>query len=111
MGYKLTENALCGQNRRYRGTGGVSQENHGHGFRPAFLDTETGAIYRSCYADGRPAPLHLLDGLPQSLVLTRASCGRVTEVKAPVIAGFALGGRFYTRDEAARHVTAAAQAA
>jgi len=111
MGYALTQNELRGQSRRYRGTGGVSQENHRQGFRPAFLDRETGVIYRSCYADGRPAPFHLLDGLPHALVLTRASCGRVTEVKASVIAGFALGGQFYNREEAARLVTADAQAA
>ena len=55
--------------------------NQGHGFRVAFRDAETGIIYGSCYADGRPAAVHLLDGLPESLVLARAVDGRVAVVK------------------------------
>jgi hypothetical protein len=57
------------QNRAFRGTGGVSAENRALGFAPAFLDTQTGAVYRACFADGRPAPMHLLEGLPPTLVV------------------------------------------
>lgn len=51
-------------------------------FPPAFLETETGVVYASCYADGRRAPFHLLDGLPNELVLERDPTGRVAAVKA-----------------------------
>ena len=72
MKQEFTVSALQRQRRRYRGSVGISQMNQGYGFRAAFRDAETGIIYGSCYADGRPAPVHLLDGLPVSLVLARA---------------------------------------
>src|SRR5919106_722854 len=97
----LTRQLLQCENRIYRGSGGISQENRGYGFRPAFLDTETGEIYPSCFTDGRPAPCHILDGLPQDVVAVRAPSGRVMAVKSSVISGFVRGGRFYTREQAA----------
>ena len=100
----FTEYALQRQQRRYHGTAGISQLNQGYGFRPAFMDTETGIVYGSCYADGRPAPMHLLEGLPDTLLLARAPGGRVTTVKDSVVAGFVRDGRFYTRDKAAQIV-------
>ena len=83
--------------------------NQGHGFGAAFRDAETGSIYGSCYADGRPAAVHLLDGLPESLVLARAVDGRVTVVKKTVVAGFVRNGRFYTREEAVQSVATEAE--
>ena len=100
----FTEYTLQRQQRRYHGTAGISQLNQGYGFRPAFRDTETGIVYGSCYADGCPAPMHLLEGLPDTLLLARAPGGRVTAVKNSVVAGFVRDGRFYTRDEAAQIV-------
>jgi hypothetical protein len=100
----FTEYALQRQQRRYHGTAGISQLNQGYGFRPAFMDTETGIVYGSCYADGRPAPMHLLEGLPDTLLLARAPGGRVTTVKDSVVAGFVRDGRFYTREKAAQIV-------
>jgi hypothetical protein len=98
--------AVLGQeNLAFRGKGGVSQENRSSGFRPAFLDAETGEVFASCYAGGQPAPFHLLDGLPEKLVLARNAGGRVAEVKSSVTSGFVRDGRFYTRDQAARAVT------
>ena len=101
----FTRRDLRRENHSYRGTGGLSQKNGCCGFSPAFLDTETGIIYHSCFADGRPAPLHLLDGLPEELILTRVPDGRVTAVKGSIIAGFVQSGRFYTREEAAQTFT------
>lgn len=89
------------ENETYRRTGGVSAECKDQGFRPAFCDLQTGQVYPSRFGDGRPAPFHLLDGLPAELVLARLEGGRVTAVKSSVISGFELGGRFYSRDEAA----------
>ncbi len=88
------------QNRRYRGSGGVSAENRGAGFRPAFLDSRTGLVYLSRFPDGSPAPVHLLDGLPSELVVRRTAAGRVAAVGDSVVAGFVRDGRFLTRNEA-----------
>lgn len=97
----LTLRRLKDHSRRYAGTGGRSEENHSTGFRPAFLDVDTAKVYESRFADGRPAPVHLLDGLPDEVVVERASSGRVVAVKASMIAGFVRAARFYSREEAA----------
>jgi hypothetical protein len=70
------------------------------------MDLETRAVYPSCFADGRRAPFHILDGLPDELVLARSACGRVAAIKPSVISGFVRAGLFYTRDEAAALVEA-----
>ena len=101
MGMALTEAILGRENREFFGSGGRSQENHAYGFRPAFMDTQTRAVYASCFADGRPAPFHLLDGLPDDVVLDRQPSGKVVSVKESVVSGFVLDGCFLTRDEAA----------
>jgi len=102
MGLSMSEQVLQRENAEFQGTGGRSQENGSLGFRPAFRDEETGMVFPACFADGRPAPFHLLDGLPQSVVLTRTEGGRVTSVKASIVSGFTLAGVFYTREAAAR---------
>ena len=84
-----------------RGTGGVSAENRHVGFVPAFLETRTGSVYPCAFADGRPAPFHLLDGLPDQLVVARDRYGAPSQVVGTVVAGFLLESRFYTRDQAA----------
>ena len=100
----ITEQSLRKENIQHLGTGGRSEENAGLGFRPAFYDFATQRIYPSLFADGRPAPCHLLDGLPDELVADRTPAGRVTSVKATVISGFVRNGYFYTRTAAARAV-------
>lgn len=104
MGMALTEAILGRENREYSGSGGRSQENHTLGFRPAFMDTQTRTVYVSCFADGQPAPFHLLDGLPDDVVLCRQPSGKVVSVKASVVSGFVFEGDFLTRDEAAARV-------
>ncbi|MBV1789859.1 GAF domain-containing protein [Marinobacterium sp. D7] len=99
---RLTLSELREQNRLFSGSGGVSEENRALGFRPAFYDFETGDIHLSRFANGKEAPMHLLDGLPEALVAARQKNGRVTEVKPGVITGFVLHGQFYTREQAAR---------
>jgi len=100
--HAMTEQTLQRQNVEFLGTGGRSQENKSLGFRPAFIDEETAIVYPACFADGTPAPFHLLDGLPAEVVLTRSPQGRVTGVKPTIVAGFTLDGDFYTREAAAR---------
>lgn len=94
------------ENQRFRGTGGRSEENHGLGFRPAFMDTDTHAVYASCFVDGRTTAFHLIDGLPDAVIVGRNSLGSAATIKASVVSGFVRQGRFYSRDEAARYVAA-----
>jgi len=98
----LSQATLERENRCFRGTGGRSEENRELGFLPAFLDADTQQIYASRFPDGRPAPFHLLEGLPDEIVLTRHPCGRVATIKASVLSGFVREGHFFTREEAAR---------
>lgn len=102
----LSPHELRRENADFRDTGGRSEENRASGFRPAFMDVATRTIYESRFADGRLAPFHLLDGLPDTVVLMRGAGGRVARVKESVVSGFVLRGRFYTREEAARAVAA-----
>ncbi len=97
----LTTRALRQQNLAFKGTGGVSGGNRSQGFAPAFLDTETGRVYPARFADGRPAPMHLLDGLPQELIVSRDTASGCLAVKRSVVAGFVQAGQFYTREQAA----------
>ena len=97
----LSKRYLLLEAAAYRGSGGISAENHCMGFKPAFLDTATGIIYLSRFVDGRPAPYHILDGMPDELVLARDRRGAVSQVVGTVVAGFAKDGAFYTREEAA----------
>ncbi|HEY2629637.1 MAG TPA: hypothetical protein VGI57_10945 [Usitatibacter sp.] len=100
----LNEKVLKRENVVHAGSGGRSQANTGLGFRPAFYDFATQKIYPSRFADGRLAPFHMLDGLPDEVVADRAPNGRVVCAKATLISGFVREGFFYTRTAAARAV-------
>lgn len=104
MRNQLDEKRLQHDNEIHGGSGGCSQGNRHHGFRPAFLDFATQRVYDSRFADGRPAPFHLLDGLPDEVVLERSVTGRVLSAKSTLICGFVRHGFFYTRRAAARAV-------
>ena len=88
MRQTLAQTALALETARYRGTGGVSENNRSLGFQPAFIDRETETVHLSRFPDGRLAPCHLLDGLPAQIVLARDGRGRVTRVKASLVSGF-----------------------
>ncbi len=98
----MSEERLKQENELHHGTGGRSAENRDLGFRPAFLDFETQAIYPARFADGRPAPFHILDGLPDEVIVDRTATGRVVSAKASLISGFVRNGYFYTRSAAAK---------
>lgn len=98
----LTRIGLVAENIRYFGTAGRSAGNRDLRFRPAFLDTDTGKVHFSRFADGRPAAVHVLDGLPKEVVVARNVGGRVCAVKGSLVSGFVRDGAFYTRDEALR---------
>jgi hypothetical protein len=100
----LNAQALHRENQRHGGTGGVSRGNASLGFRPAFFDYATHTLYPSRFRDGRLAPFHLLEGLPDAAVAIRAPDGRVVAAKATLLAGFERNGFFYTRTAAAKAV-------
>ena len=102
----MNQSILEQETTAYQGSGGVSADNRPFGFRPAFRSTETGRVYPSRFADGRPAPIHVIDGLPDELIVARSEAGKVTSVKHSVQSGFTLNGRFYDRDEAAGYLRA-----
>ncbi len=101
MNKLLTEETLRKENLAYVGTSGVSDGNRVAGFIPAFYDAETRRAEISRFANGQPAPLHLIEGLPPEWVEQRDSSGRITAIKQTVLAGFIRGDYFYTRSQAA----------
>ena len=92
---------LLAHNQRFAGTAGVSAGNREQGFRPAFFDTDKGSVHLSRFADGRPAPMHVLDGLPGDLVVRRMHSGRVVAAKPSLVSGFVRENQFFTREQAA----------
>ena len=104
---QMTKISLALETANYRRTGGVSENNRGLSFQPAFVDRETGTVHLSRFPDGRLAPCHLLDRLPAEVVLARNEQGRVMRVKASLVSGFVHGERFYTRDDAAAMLVSA----
>ena len=93
------------ENRRFAGSGGVSEENRVRAFVPAFYDACSCRVVISQFASGAPAAIHLLEGLPEEWVVSRDLCGRVAAVRDSVIAGFLREGQFYTREQAAQAVS------
>jgi len=104
MKQAYTTAALEKENRVFSGTPGVSRENRGSGFRPAFCDTESGRMELSRFTNGLLAPVHLFEGLPESWIVARDANAGVTAVKRSVVAGFERDGCFYTRKQAAEAV-------
>ena len=96
----MTQSKLRSENRCHIGTNGVSGQARCLGFLPAFMDAATRVVYLSRFADGRIAPFHTLDRLPDDLILQRSGVGRVAVVKASVVSGFVRHGCFYTRNKA-----------
>lgn len=91
---------LSHQNAVFEGTGGVSQENRTAGFRPAFRHRSSGDVLTSSFADGRPAPVHVLDGLPEAWLAPNAPAGK-RSLRECIDVGFVRDGRFYSREQAA----------
>lgn len=92
---------LQNENLKYRHTGGISQNNRSRGFSPAFRDSHTGRVYLSRFSNGQLAPIHMIEGLPNDVVIARNETGCISAVKDSLISGFERDGNFYTRGEAA----------
>ena len=98
----LTQLSLRDENVLFETTRGVSRNNRSSGFIPAYLNTASGERVPSRFADGSLAPVHVLDGLPESWIAARDADGRVTRTRPGIIAGFLRDGCFFTREQAAR---------
>jgi len=98
----LCHEALRCENAAFHATGGVSRNNRAAGFLPGYCNITTGEAVVSCFADGSPSPVHLLEGLPDAWVAERDASGRVRQTVPMVVAGFIRDGSFYTREAAAR---------
>lgn len=105
MDAPMTKQCLQQESVAYQGSGGVSGENRANGFMPAFCDSCTGRVYLSRFREGHLAPFHLLDGLPDEVVLRRDGAGRAMVAKSSLVSGFVRNGRLYTRDQAAAVVS------
>jgi hypothetical protein len=98
----LTSNARIGAApAEHAGTDPGLATLHALGFRPAYYDCATCTMHPSLHADGSPAEDHVLDGLPDAVVVIRC-CDRVIAAKASLMAGFERNGYFYTRASARR---------
>jgi len=106
MNRLFTEARLKRENLAFFGTPGVSQGNSDYGFIPAFCDSVTGRVEISRLPNGLPAPIHMIEGLPQSWIVRRDATAKPTAIKHSVVAGFVRGGCFYTRAQAAEMVLA-----
>ena len=98
----LTQLSLNDENVLYGRTRQARSEDRLPGLVPGYRNQRTGELARSRYADGTPAPVHLLDGLPDHWIAERDADGRVIRARTDIEAGFLRSGRFYNRDEAAR---------
>jgi hypothetical protein len=88
------------QNLQFAKTDGVSANNHGKGFLPAFRDEETGRVELARFRDGSCAPMHLICGLPEDWACELDETGGVISIKKSIVAGFLKNDDFFTRDEA-----------
>jgi len=100
MKQSLSHQELHRQNTEFKDTGGVSEENRCEGFQAAFFNTESNTAEIARFADGSPAPFHILDGVPTDWVTERDDAGKIVAVRSTIIAGFIRDGVFYTREQA-----------
>ena len=101
MNRPMTANVLLQENLVYTGTSGISANAKHLHLMPAFQDAETGRVEIARLPNGRPATMHLIVGLPEEWAVDHDACGHISAIKASVVAGFARGDVFYTREQAA----------
>ena len=101
MGQMLTDARLRRENLAFAGTSGVSATSADRQLRPAFRDPVTGRVEIARFADGRPAPVHTICGLPAEWAAEVDADGQIVAVKDQIESGFVRDEVFYTREEAA----------
>ncbi len=92
------------ENKRFADSPGISNNNRENGFVPAFQDTRSGCCRISRFSDGSPAPIHVLEGLPDEWMEEGELNGRVISICPHIVSGFLRNGRFYTREEASEAI-------
>lgn len=102
MAQMLTKERLRRENLAFAGTTGVSAASGRRRLRPAFRDPLTGRVEIARYEDGRPAPVHIICGLPAEWVCERDGEGHITAIRSDIESGFVCEGVFYTREQAAQ---------
>lgn len=95
----MNNQTLRRENEEYAGTRGISENNAGTGYQPAFLDKRSGRIEIARTRVGLPATCHLIDWLPREWARTITDSGRVSSLRPEIITGFVRDGVFYTREE------------
>ncbi|MGW8228518.1 MAG: hypothetical protein ACWGOW_06435 [Gammaproteobacteria bacterium] len=103
-GVRPSAQALHSENQLFAGTGGISPINRSLDFQQGFYDIESGQIAMFCFANVRPAPIHIMDGLPADRVTARNTGGEVISVKASVVSGFTRGGRYGAHPPGTLHI-------
>jgi hypothetical protein len=98
---QMNEQTLHQENEAFRGTRGVSENNCGRGFQPAFRDSETGRVEVSRQQNGEPATIHIISWLPPEWGASVGEDGAILALKPGIDCGFVHDGAFYTREEAA----------
>jgi hypothetical protein len=97
----MNEQTLRHENLAFTGTRGVSQNNSRSGFKPAFLNRNSGRVEISKMEGGYPAPIHLIDWLPEEWAASIRKDGSIESLVPGIISGFSRNGKFYTREETA----------
>ena len=101
MSRPLDHRRLAAENRHFAGTCGVSAEAARMRLLPAFRDPRSGRVEIARFRNGAPAPVHLIEGLPEEWALAHDERGAVKVLRADIVCGFVCGEQFYTRAEAA----------
>ena len=96
--------AVTAESHRFHGTCGESVVACRHEFVPAFRDNADGRVELARLPNGKPAPMHLIAGLPRAWATRCDEGGNVLELIDSVVAGFVKNDRFYTREEAAQEI-------
>ena len=104
MNRPRNEWTLGQENLAFAGTKGVSKNNRKLRFRPAFRDDDTGRVEVARFENGKPAPIHLIVGLPQEWAVAFTADGAIQAIKDSIASGFVRDGTFFTREEAAAAV-------
>ena len=75
-------------------------------FVPAYYDSETETVYLSRYSNGKQAPVHVLDTIPEELLQQNREheAAHQSEPSPRLIVGFVHNNRFYTRAQAIEEI-------
>ena len=97
----MDSHILQSENITFADTAGISENNASRGFKPAFLDKDTGHIELARLATGQPAPVHIINWLPHEWAMSYHDDGTVKSLKPGVVSGFVCNTVFYTREQVA----------